>query len=87
MNPATQKMFAREMAIMSTLHHPCIVQWYNTYYDTATIFLVMEFVDGKDLLELVIGSGNGLDETLARCITRNICDGASEGARARKYQS
>ncbi|KAH7050976.1 kinase-like domain-containing protein [Auriculariales sp. MPI-PUGE-AT-0066] len=73
MNPGTQKMFQREMTIMSQLTHPNIVQWYQTYYDPSTIFLVMEFVNGKDLLELVIHSGT--DDTMSRCITHNICSG------------
>ena len=59
-NPNHRAMFEREVDILRRLQHPNIVSCEDIFTDPATIFIVMEFVDGGDLLELVLNSGVGL---------------------------
>ena len=40
-----------EVAILSTLDHPNIVKYYETYDDVKYLYLVMELCQGGDLME------------------------------------
>ena len=39
-----------EIAILTKLDHPNIVKYYETYKDDKFIYLVMEYIEGSDLL-------------------------------------
>ncbi|KAI0058110.1 kinase-like protein [Artomyces pyxidatus] len=77
-NDAQQKItaFAREISILESLHHPNICRLRETFMPAADsqsdIFLVLELVDGGDLLDFILTRG-GLDEPMAIHITRQIC--------------
>lgn len=43
-----------EFQILSHIDHPNIVRYFETYIDDQYVFLVMEFVDGGELLERII---------------------------------
>lgn len=49
--------FMREMRVVSSLHHPNIVQGYDAGRDGELIYFVMEFVPGKDLAEVIQEQG------------------------------
>ncbi|HVK12850.1 MAG TPA: serine/threonine-protein kinase [Gemmataceae bacterium] len=46
-------LFQREVKAAAKLHHPNIVTAYDAYHDGDRYFLVMEFVDGPNLSQLV----------------------------------
>ena len=50
--------FRREMRMIGGLHHPNIVQALNAGESGGTLYLVMEFVDGYSLHQLVKKTGN-----------------------------
>lgn len=50
--------FEREANILATLNHPAIVKVYDYFSEDNRVYLVMEFIDGRDL-ETVIGDGTG----------------------------
>ncbi|KZW04306.1 Pkinase-domain-containing protein [Exidia glandulosa HHB12029] len=75
--PNEPAMFARELQIMQTVNHPGIVRCFDIYRDAATIFLVMELVEGGDLLELISDSSAGLPELDARHLTHDIVSAMS----------
>lgn len=67
------RMFEREMQILRSLNHPNVVQCFDIFPDPSTIFIVMEFVNGGDMLELILGSGGGLAEDICQSLTRDVC--------------
>ena len=48
----------QEVTIMHQLDHPNIVKYYETYNDQKYIYLVMEFVSGKQLFEKITEQEN-----------------------------
>ena len=48
----------QEVTIMHQLDHPNIVKYYETYNDQKYIYLVMEFVNGKQLFEKITEQEN-----------------------------
>mgnify|MGYP002634100943 CR=1 FL=1 len=40
-----------EVAILNKLDHPSIVKYYETYNDVRYIYLVMEFIKGRQLFK------------------------------------
>ena len=53
-NKDFREMFRREVSVSANLQHPNIVQVYRTGERDGFLYLVMEFVDGKDLNEALI---------------------------------
>jgi calcium-dependent protein kinase len=43
---------------LSTLDHPNIVKYYETYEDTKYLYLVMEYCPGGELFERIAEKGN-----------------------------
>ncbi|KAH7928923.1 kinase-like protein [Leucogyrophana mollusca] len=68
--------FAREISILEKLNHPNICQLKEVFFEDANINLVLEFVDGGDLLDFILKT-NGLEEPMARHITSQIADALS----------
>jgi len=60
-DPARREKFVAEARMLARLNHPNITQIYDALFDEAEdrFFLVMEYVDGKDLSE-IIGAGTPL---------------------------
>ena len=67
MNEKTLNMFKREVDILRSLDHPNIVSFIDFFEDDRTIYIVLELVDGCDLLDYIIKRG-GLEEDEARHI-------------------
>ncbi|KAJ3563307.1 hypothetical protein NP233_g9018 [Leucocoprinus birnbaumii] len=68
--------FDREINIMKQLKHPNICELKEVFYQESGINLVLELVEGGDLLEYIIRQG-GLSEDISRRITYQICDALS----------
>jgi calcium-dependent protein kinase len=47
-----------EVAILNQLDHPNIVKYYETYDDSKYIYLVMEFINGFQLFEMITAQEN-----------------------------
>lgn len=65
--------FAREISILERLHHRNICQMKEAFFEDNSINLVLEFVDGGDLLDYILREG-GLKEPLAVHIIAQVCD-------------
>ncbi|KAF9478621.1 Pkinase-domain-containing protein [Pholiota conissans] len=67
--------FAREISIMERLEHRNICKLVEVFFhDDGSINLVLELVEGGDLLEHILKSDTGLPELNARDITYQMCD-------------
>jgi len=63
----------REIAILRRLDHPTICRLYETFEDDKAIYLVMEFIDGRELFDEIVERGAGeLDERQASNIMRQV---------------
>ncbi|NLH49907.1 MAG: protein kinase [Myxococcales bacterium] len=51
--PEYEKMFRREAKILAALNHQNIVQVFDFNVDGDLLYLVMEFIDGRDLQQLI----------------------------------
>jgi serine/threonine protein kinase len=71
-DPARKARFIHEARAASALNHPNIVALYDVGSEGGIDFLVMEYVDGKPLSELIPRKGMPLKEAL-RCAVQ-ICD-------------
>ncbi|KDR75942.1 hypothetical protein GALMADRAFT_68135 [Galerina marginata CBS 339.88] len=73
-NTSRNSTFAREISIMEKLEHRNICKLVEVFFqDDNAINLVLELVDGGDLLEHILKNG-GLPEVNARDITYQMCD-------------
>ncbi|KAG8893602.1 hypothetical protein FRC00_010293 [Tulasnella sp. 408] len=74
-NPKTLLMLDRELSILRDLKHFNITKIKEYYQDESTLFIVMELVEGGDLLDRIINSGpNGIPEETARELTAEMVD-------------
>jgi len=46
-------LIMEEVSILNTLDHPNIVKYFETYDDKRYIYLVMEYIDGEQLLDRI----------------------------------
>jgi serine/threonine protein kinase len=60
-NPGYLKLFEQEGEVTRRLRHPCIVEVIETGFASGTPFIVMDYVDGKNLRQI-----------LAQCAARGI---------------
>ncbi len=60
-----------EVNVLNKLDHPCIVKYYETYNDYKFIYLVMEFVKGKELFKH-LAAQQGHSEKRTCAIIRDI---------------
>jgi serine/threonine protein kinase len=74
--------FHREAQVVAALNHPNIVRAYDVDAEGRTYFLVMEYVDGVDLQELVARRGR-LDAARAACYIRQAAEGLQHAHQAR----
>ncbi|TWT56993.1 Serine/threonine-protein kinase PknL [Thalassoglobus neptunius] len=69
LDPATQKYFVREAKMMGQLKSDFIVDVYDYGFDRGIPYIVMEFLDGKTLDELLIEHRYYLpDNMVAKCV-------------------
>ena len=81
-DPAALARFHREAHAVAALDHPNIVRAYDVDVEGRTHFLVMEYVDGADLQELVAHRGR-LDPARAAHYVRQTADGLQHAHAAR----
>ena len=63
----------REIAILRRLDHPSICRLLETFEDAKAIYLVMEFIEGRELFdEIVEQSPDQLDEKQASSVMRQV---------------
>lgn len=62
----------REILIMRNLEHPNITELKTVFFQPGTISLVLELVEGGDLLEKIVNN-NGLSEADSKHITYQLC--------------
>lgn len=74
-NPHFVSMFKQEASIAMELNHPNIVQVFDFGALGASFFLVMEFVDGMDLMRIVKKSRRRLPFGLAAYIVKLVAQG------------
>ncbi len=81
-DPAALARFHREAQAVAALDHPNIVRAFDVDREGRTYFLVMEYVDGVDLQEL-IGRRGRLDPARAAHYVRQTAEGLQHAHQAR----
>jgi outer membrane protein assembly factor BamB/tRNA A-37 threonylcarbamoyl transferase component Bud32 len=66
--------FEREADLLATLSHPAIPRIYDYFTHDNTSYLVMEFIEGKDLEEVLRDSDDFLSESQVLTWAIEICD-------------
>ena len=69
------KMFTREARVAALLQHPNVVQIFDYGNIENAYFIAMEFIEGKNLGELLKESGHGLPADITVFIMSQICKG------------
>jgi len=77
-DPASLERFLDEARAIAALDHPNIVQAYSVDHDADRYYLVMEYIDGRDLKQLVEEEGLPDCDTAADYI-RQAADGLAHG--------
>jgi tetratricopeptide (TPR) repeat protein len=75
------KWFRREATLLLDLNHPCIPRVRDFFDESGRNYLVMDFIDGHTLAQMLdlegnvrgIGGASGITEARARSWTRQIC--------------
>lgn len=70
-NLRTESLVRREISILKRLDHPGICRIYETFEDAHAIYLVLEFIDGKELFDEILQADH-LSETKAAEIMYQI---------------
>ena len=66
----------RERKLMGSLNHPFIIKLMNSFQDKKNLFMVMEFVQGGELFDVLHKkNSHGISECSARFYAANIYDG------------
>ena len=80
-DPETRRRFIREAQAASALNHPNIITIYDIVSDGATQFMVMEYVEGRTLLELIPAAGLRVPQAIlyAMQIADALCAAHSAG--------
>jgi hypothetical protein len=74
-NPNFIKMFTREARVAALLQHPNIVQIFDYGKIENAYFIAMEYIDGKNLAEILAALKQGLPIDKAVFIISQICKG------------
>ncbi|MBO9313862.1 MAG: PQQ-binding-like beta-propeller repeat protein, partial [Chloroflexus sp.] len=68
------KNFQREAGLLATLQHPAIPKVYDFFEENGKVYLVLEFIPGKDLETVLEEHGKPLDEERVARWALQICD-------------
>ena len=68
------KNFQREAGLLATLQHPAIPKVYDFFEENGKVYLVLEFIPGKDLETMLEEHGKPLDEARVARWALQICD-------------
>ena len=78
-SPALAARFAAEAVMLGQLHHPHIVQVYDSVQHAGRLFIVMELLGGEDLGRRVLRAGR-CDEALAWAVARQAAQALAHAA-------
>ncbi len=70
----TWKNFEREASLLATLNHPAIPKIYDYFVEGGRIYLVLEFIEGKNLEDILEASPGPLEEEQVVRWAIQICD-------------
>ncbi|KAI0561171.1 Calcium-dependent protein kinase [Gracilaria domingensis] len=73
--PSERKYFEREVKIMQSLSHPNIVQCYDVFDNRLRTRIVMEYIQGGTLSDLISRTNGALPEATARHLMKDILCG------------
>lgn len=62
------ELVCSEVAVLNKLDHPCIVKYFETYNDYKFIYLVMEFVKGKELFKYLAAQNDHSEKRICAII-------------------
>jgi serine/threonine-protein kinase len=69
-----RELFDKEQKILSWLDHPAIVRRREVIVDGSMVYLVMEYVDGQDLRQIMSKRNRGLSAALTMSFAEQICE-------------
>ncbi|WP_455235451.1 serine/threonine protein kinase [Thiogranum longum] len=70
-----RKLFFQEASTLATLKHSNIVNVFNFFQANGTVYMVMEYQDGKNLQHYLQNRRGGLSETFLRTVFPPLLDG------------
>ncbi|EGG23844.1 hypothetical protein DFA_05980 [Cavenderia fasciculata] len=65
------KLVSKEIGIIKSLDHPNIIKLHDTYITLENVYIIMDFVDGKELFDEILEK-RILSEDYAKSITKQI---------------
>jgi serine/threonine protein kinase len=68
------EFFDREASMLSTLKHPNIVRIYDRFRENENYYLVMEYVEGENLEQMLVGRGEPFSEAQVTEWAITICE-------------
>ncbi|MEF3274593.1 MAG: serine/threonine-protein kinase [Chloroflexus sp.] len=68
------KNFQREASLLATLQHPAIPKVYDFFEENHKVYLVLEFIPGKDLETVLEEQGKPIDEARVARWALQICE-------------
>ena len=72
--PEAERQFLREARLLFKLRHPNLPRVFDAFSDPGQgMYLVMDFIEGQDLQELLLQSGGPLDEAQALPWIEQVC--------------
>ncbi len=77
-DPAYIQRFVREAKLALTLDHPNIVRVLDYGADRDTHYLVMEFIEGQDMKEVLRETGGALPPQVALSVARQVAEALQE---------
>eukprot|EP00927_Polykrikos_kofoidii_P024378 TRINITY_DN22182_c0_g1_i1.p1 TRINITY_DN22182_c0_g1~~TRINITY_DN22182_c0_g1_i1.p1 ORF type:complete len:632 (-),score=93.21 TRINITY_DN22182_c0_g1_i1:394-2103(-) len=69
----SQLSLSSEAEVLMSVDHPGIVRCFDWFQTEASMYLVMEFVEGGDLLQCIVQQG-GFTESQARHFFKDLCE-------------
>ncbi|MBN1147579.1 MAG: protein kinase [Anaerolineales bacterium] len=77
-SPAAQKQFEREASMLFNLRHPGLPRVFDSFVvPDQGQYLVMDFIEGEDLRQMLARSEGGLPEAQTLAWIRQVCDALS----------
>lgn len=72
--PEIERQFLREAKILANLHHPGLPRVTDYFIEGQQQYLVMDYIEGQDLQEMLEDWGGPLPEDQALAWARQVCD-------------
>lgn len=54
LNDVIVEDICKEVAILKDLQHPNIIKYYNSFADSANVYIIMELLDGYSLADFIL---------------------------------